>query len=113
MDGEQEKKSEFRYKLWVKRPQCFVCRGEIKKFTDCSIEHVLPRSKGGSNRFLNLSISHKVCNNFRGNIVCRLIWENKKLVIKRHGGKSSNDLLNLWLEKYGLEEADIFSHISN
>ncbi len=94
----------YRLYLWNKKAKCFVCNGEIKKYSDCSIEHVFPRSLGGSSDFRNLSISHRQCNNFRGNILCRVIWENKLVTFNDSEAKAQ--LLEAWLDKHGLTFED-------
>lgn len=44
---------------------CFVCRLPVAE-SEATLEHVIPLSKGGTNRRDNLSISHRRCNNGRG-----------------------------------------------
>lgn len=59
------------YKMTMKREgsvPCFVCHEHVE-LKDMSLEHIIPRSKGGSDDMDNLSISHKSCNEERGNIV--------------------------------------------
>jgi 5-methylcytosine-specific restriction endonuclease McrA len=41
---------------------CCVCQQRIDDKIEASVEHFVPLSKGGSNRFDNLRISHKGCN---------------------------------------------------
>jgi hypothetical protein len=50
---------------------------EIKNFHNATIEHILPRCFGGKNNQRNLSISHRRCNNQRGNIFCPVILNQK------------------------------------
>lgn len=45
---------------------CFVCKKKVARAV-ASREHIVPESLGGSNDESNLSISHKKCNNKRGN----------------------------------------------
>lgn len=73
----RKKNGKIRYELWLKSKLCFVCLKPINVFTDASIEHVIPRSKGGSCSKRNLSISHQACNQQRSNITCRLVWEEE------------------------------------
>ena len=58
------------YKMLAKRRggivPCFVCGLPVSK-EDASLEHIKPRSKGGTDQMSNLSISHRTCNKERGN----------------------------------------------
>ncbi|WP_445638757.1 HNH endonuclease [Nostoc sp. DSM 114161] len=40
-----------------------------------TIEHLLPKSRGGSNSFENLRLSCFKCNNTRGNSIYPPIWK--------------------------------------
>ena len=64
-----------RERMWFKSPFCFVCQREIKNFADCTLEHIFPKSLGGSCKKYNLGISHRACNQIRGNNICRLLWQ--------------------------------------
>ena len=58
------------YKMLSKRHDgkvpCFVC-GEHVIFERATAEHIIPKSKGGSDEISNLGISHRKCNKRRGN----------------------------------------------
>ncbi len=45
------------------------CGRPLKKFVDImpTLDHVIPRSKGGRNCATNLRLAHHKCNNARGN----------------------------------------------
>ena len=43
---------------------CWVC-GEHVPHKDATLEHIKPRSEGGSSHAENLAISHDRCNNLR------------------------------------------------
>lgn len=45
---------------------CFVCRKHVSR-RDATLEHIVPRSRGGGDGFGNLAISHGPCNWARGN----------------------------------------------
>lgn len=79
-----------RLKLWSRYPFCYVCQERISHPAECTIEHVLPLSHGGTNQRYNLSISHYECNTLRGNIVCRLEWQDK---ILRYRSENEDELL--------------------
>lgn len=102
-------KSKKRKKLWEKIKICFVCRDKILRYEDSSIEHVIPKSKGGTDRYRNLTLSHRKCNSKRGNIACRLVWELKlkKLIKKPRRIPLPKDIEKAWLQKliYRLENS--------
>jgi 5-methylcytosine-specific restriction endonuclease McrA len=54
--------------LWVGR--CLICGGPLcfgeRTGDGATIEHILPRSLGGSNDLRNLGIAHMHCNNEKG-----------------------------------------------
>lgn len=45
---------------------CFVCGKHVKE-KNATLEHIIPKSKGGTDEMDNLSISHYQCNQRRGN----------------------------------------------
>lgn len=44
---------------------CGLCNREIADETHLSLDHILPKSKGGTNALINLQASHKACNSFK------------------------------------------------
>jgi len=44
---------------------CAIC-GKPVKWRDATLEHLTPKSKGGTLDFNNISISHRKCNQKRG-----------------------------------------------
>lgn len=57
------------YKMTAKKHAgkvpCFVCHDHVEK-SDATLEHIVPRSRGGNDEMKNLAISHARCNNDRG-----------------------------------------------
>lgn len=45
---------------------CFVCKEHVPQ-DQATLEHIVPRSLGGTDDMQNLSISHAKCNRERGN----------------------------------------------
>ena len=45
------------------RCECELCHKQMRKFT---IDHIVPKSKGGSDMLENLRLTHEKCNQFRG-----------------------------------------------
>lgn len=56
------------YKKNAGKVPCFVCGKHVPK-DKATAEHILPRSRGGTDGISNLSISHHACNVARGNCV--------------------------------------------
>src|SRR5271163_2323876 len=48
-------------------PNCWICGKSFKLKERPTLDHVKPKSKGGSHRFSNLKIAHMKCNTSRGN----------------------------------------------
>lgn len=44
---------------------CYCCGRHVPK-QHATLEHIIPKSRGGTDEMSNLSISHRYCNNKRG-----------------------------------------------
>ena len=107
-----KKRRKIRQSLWLKSPYCYVCQREILNFSECTLEHVLPKSLGGGGNRYNHSISHKSCNHLRGNIMCRLLWQMTDFKIGFHprnfklwyGPTNLNKIMKAWREKYQFDD---------
>ena len=64
MHGRQRMKDE----LWSRSSVCGIC-GKPAKYSDATLDHIQPRSQGGSNKIENLQIAHSKCNTTKGNSV--------------------------------------------
>lgn len=63
----------FRVQLWDRSHRCAGCGKEIKSFEDATLDHIIPRSKGGRTRLVNLQLMHPRCNSKKSsNITTRL-----------------------------------------
>jgi len=71
-----------RKQLWIENPSCFVCKKPIPNYSEATLEHIIPRSMGGSNSNENLAISHAFCNNLKANLP-KSEWEKKLLLHQR------------------------------
>ena len=88
-----------RQKLWEMSKICFVCQKVIRNFQESSIEHIIPKSLGGTYKLRNLALSHVMCNQLRGSTICRIVWELK---LSKEGRRYLPDIHSLedaWLEK--------------
>lgn len=45
---------------------CGLCKEPITSLSDVTIDHIDPRSKGGSDKLENLRLAHEGCNRERG-----------------------------------------------
>ena len=63
--------------LWMPPPE--VDLGESLRYT---IEHLVPKSRGGDNDLDNLDGAHQYCNNFRGNTLLEDMPPGWKRVIR-------------------------------
>jgi len=45
---------------------CALCKTQIVDIADASIDHIVPKSKGGDNSISNYQIAHRRCNSIKG-----------------------------------------------
>lgn len=51
---------------------CALCGCAITRERDLTLDHIVPRSRGGSNYLHNMQPAHKKCNELKGNTVTSL-----------------------------------------
>lgn len=57
-----------KHNLWAKQKGlCAYCDRTFKDYFDCSLDHIKPKSKGGSNKVENLALVCHPCNNLKAN----------------------------------------------
>jgi hypothetical protein len=105
-----------RMQLWIENPKCFVCGKNIEFFSDATIEHIIPRSKGGTNHLNNLAVSHRLCNELKGSLTGPHEWKKKlrhhsHIVHMKLWKEPRSDQYLLMLIKLSLEDVDFFSKI--
>jgi HNH endonuclease len=61
--------------------KCYYCGAEIN-YGNVEMEHVIPKSRGGSNRMLNIVSACKKCNRLKG---IKLIEEWRSEIILQNG----------------------------
>ena len=49
-----------------KFPICYLCKQPIKKQSEVSQDHLMPKALGGETNTKNLAVAHKRCNSRRG-----------------------------------------------
>jgi hypothetical protein len=64
-------------KLWEHSQTCFVCAQKIDDFRLATLEHIIPLSKGGTNKKDNLALSHFECNQIKANSTHSTVWRSK------------------------------------
>lgn len=58
-------------RLYKKSNLCYRCGQEIIVFSDATLEHIVPLSKGGLDNPNNMALSHEGCNLMAGNSMPR------------------------------------------
>ena len=115
---------ETRNRLWKSRPHvCGICGQQIVLKDDMNLDHIVPRSKGGSDDESNLQLSHALCNRLKGDkesftirkqplkranqhldiddalLFCKACKAFKRRLFKLRWRVSNNEWLNFWSGK--------------
>lgn len=53
---------EYRLSLWDTSHTCKICNNEIHAFDDCTVDHIIPYTKGGKTVPENSQLAHRFCN---------------------------------------------------
>jgi hypothetical protein len=53
-------------KMYAKSQLCALCLIPFTSINEATIDHIMPKSKGGSNDMSNLQLAHFDCNNKKG-----------------------------------------------
>lgn len=64
-------------------PYCFKC-GKKLNITSATLDHIIPRSRGGSNGLDNLRLACQPCNEKRGNNVSDLVQKRPETPIEMY-----------------------------
>jgi len=75
-----------------KKYPCVFCK-ILFDVDNLTIEHIIPKKEGGSNRLYNLALSCVVCNTNRdqANFYEYLLWMNNKDAVKPKGARSGGN----------------------
>lgn len=66
--------------LWFPGCRCHWCNRRLKKITDATIDHKIPRAKGGTNSQDNLVLACLNCNQDKGNQMPQEYVKRRELV---------------------------------
>lgn len=61
-----DKKRFFKVLLWDENHTCSGCGKEIAIFEQASLDHIVPKSRGGFTRLANVRLMHRNCNSKKG-----------------------------------------------
>lgn len=67
----------FKVTLWDRSRDCAACGKPIEAFDDASLDHIIPRSKGGRTRLVNVQLMHKRCNSKKSSQITTVLPHNK------------------------------------
>ncbi|MBP5363985.1 MAG: HNH endonuclease [Alphaproteobacteria bacterium] len=68
-------------------PVCPYCRQAIRNQEELTIDHIVPRSKGGTDAIANLQPMHKQCNSEKGNEIPELVVSTPTTIVKERPKK--------------------------
>lgn len=78
----------FKCKLYDKSHECAVCGKEIETFDDVSLDHIVPRAKGGRTRLVNVQLAHMRCNSKKGSAMPETFHPKAFTPVKSRRGSS-------------------------
>jgi len=105
------KRANTKNRLYNESPFCFVCKRMIQTQSEATLEHIIPKSKGGSNKKSNLALSHQFCNQLKDNFLSPSDWEKKlnlyendiSFILRRRIDKLESEIALLNFTIKGLE----------
>lgn len=76
--GSKSDFNEWRYQMFIKKQLinskgavCGICGKPIERMKDCTVDHIMPLSKGGQTTLENCQLAHKLCNKRKGSRIIR------------------------------------------
>lgn len=63
--------------------KCIYCENKFKDVEDATIDHILPKIKGGTNNINNLGLACSECNREKGNLLLTEYIRAKELKVTR------------------------------
>lgn len=82
-----EWKSKQRALIIKKMCVCYLCGKLVERYRDLSLDHIIPRSRGGVDEHGNWGVSHKDCNWEKGALTYAEYQQWKILENRRNGKK--------------------------
>jgi 5-methylcytosine-specific restriction endonuclease McrA len=77
--------------------KCLICNGNLsfdeRTGVGANLEHIVPRSRGGTNDLANLGVTHPACNAEKGRN-----WDSRK-ALRRHTPEEYQALLDRLLQR--------------
>lgn len=67
--------SDLKKLLYKENNRCGLCLRKIRKIKNANLDHIVPRSKGGVNKYHNIQLTHKKCNSNKGAIDISSFWQ--------------------------------------
>jgi 5-methylcytosine-specific restriction endonuclease McrA len=64
----KNKERQTRLFLLRKSDKCAICGVKFSSMRDITLDHIIPKSKGGGNDLQNLQLAHERCNMEKGNL---------------------------------------------
>lgn len=72
--------------LWEYGNRCAICGKKIRNLDDLTVDHIIPKAKGGKNLISNCQLAHKICNELKNDTLPdeyeRMLRNNKRRIIK-------------------------------
>ena len=71
--------------LWEHGKRCAICGKKISSYDELTVDHIIPRSKGGKNVLSNCQLAHRACNSKKNDTMPdkfeQLLRYNKRRII--------------------------------
>lgn len=72
--------------LWKYGNRCAICGRKIRSLDELTVDHIIPKAKGGKNVISNCQLAHKTCNELKNDTMPdeyeRMLRSNKRRILK-------------------------------
>lgn len=62
----EQRTRKLRWLKWSENPRCHYC-GRVLQWEEATLDHIIPRSKGGQTTWKNTTVACWPCNNHKAN----------------------------------------------